>query len=61
MIGPTGEQIHLTDTELRVVLESIDAHRLPYGPDEVLRTRARKKIAQALEIASRPFVEAAKR
>jgi hypothetical protein len=54
----SGENIPLLDTELQVVLEALDAYQPPrLGPDDTIRIRARKKIAQALSIAQRPFLE----
>ena len=53
----TGDALHLLDTELQVVLQAVDAYQLNHGPDEVLRLRARKKIAAALELAQRPYKE----
>jgi hypothetical protein len=54
-IKVAGETVHLLDTELQVVLQAVDAYSIAYGPDEVLRQRARKKIAAALELAQRPY------
>jgi len=51
----TGDALHLLDTELQVTLQALDAYQLPHGPDEVLRLRARRKIAAALELAQRPY------
>lgn len=50
----------LTDTEWQIILQAIDAYSLPWGPEEELRLRARKKVAAALQIAQRPFKEPAK-
>jgi len=54
-IKVAGETVHLLDTELQVVLQAVDAYAIAYGPDEVLRLRARRKIAAALELAQRPY------
>lgn len=59
MTTPCGDTARLLDTELQVVLEALDAYRPPrMGPDETLRTRARKKLAMQLEAARKPFVKA---
>ena len=59
---PTGEAARLLDTELQVCLEALDAYRSsPHGPDETLRIRARKKIAQQLESARKPYEGSGKR
>jgi hypothetical protein len=49
------------DTELQLCLEALDAYRPPpLGPQDTIRTRARKKLARQLELARRPYQEAAK-
>ena len=59
---PTGDANRLLDTELQVVLEAIMAYDPPrMGPDVTLLARARKKIANQLEAARRPYMEAATR
>ena len=58
---PTGDQNKLLDTELQVTLQALDAYRLPWGPEEDLRQRARRKVAAQLELAQRPYRETAKR
>lgn len=62
MTIPCGDTNRLLDTELQVVLEAIMAYDPPrVGPDVTLLARARKKIANQLEAARKPFVEAAHR
>lgn len=61
MDTPTGDQNRLLDTELQVTLQALDAYRLPWGTEEELRQRARKKVAAQLEAAQRPFREAVSR
>jgi len=62
MTTPCGDQAKLLDTELQVALEALDAYRPPrMGPDETLRTRARKKLAMQLEAARKPYEAAGKR
>ena len=58
LVTQSGESIPMLDTELQVVLEALDAYQPPrLGPDDTIRIRARKKIAQALELAQRRFRE----
>jgi hypothetical protein len=61
MTTPCGDTARLLDTELQVVLQSLDAYTIPYGPDEILRQRARKKLAMQLEAARKPYEGAGKR
>lgn len=59
MTLPTGEQLHVTDTELRLLLEALVALAPTDMPRQDLRRRLIKKIAAALEVAERPFKEEA--
>lgn len=58
MTMPCGDATRFTDTELRVILDALNAYEIKHhGPVWELKQRALKKVAAALAIAERPFVE----
>lgn len=58
MTLPT-DSLHLTDTELRLLLEAVTEVQPLDMPRQDLRRRLIRKIAAALAIAERPFKEPA--
>lgn len=56
MTAPTGT-MHLTDTELRLILDALENHHPADGPRQELRRRAMRKVAAELAIKERPHIE----